>query len=207
MAANGCDERLVFVDLETAGLEPWRPIMQVAAVAVTSSLRELETFEAKILFQEKFAAPGRLRKRNYSRELWQTDGRRAKDVATDFGAFLTRHATVDVFSGSGKRFLVAQLVAHHAEFDAAFLRGWFERSGLFFPGAFRVFCTLQRAAWLFHEDKTLTPPTDFKLGTLCQYFGVPLAVEEAHDALADVRATAELYRAITSLSQRNRAAA
>ena len=26
----------------------------------------------------------------------------------------------------------------------------------------------------FHEDKSLTPPTDYKLATLCEYFGVRL---------------------------------
>ncbi len=52
--------RLVFVDLETAGLSVWRPIIQIAAVAVTSSLEEVETFEAKIAFDERFSkySPG-----------------------------------------------------------------------------------------------------------------------------------------------------
>ena len=39
--------------------------------------------------------------------------------------------------------------------------------------------------WLFAEDQTLTPPENFKLSTLCEYFGVGLSEEEAHDALAD----------------------
>lgn len=95
--------------------------------------------------------------------------------------------------------VVAQLVAHNAEFDGAFLRKWFERLRLFLPASYRVFCTLHRAMWLFHEDRLLTPPNDFKLGTLCQYFGVALRASQAHDALADVRATVELYRRITML--------
>jgi exonuclease I len=55
---------------------------------------------------------------------------------------------------------------------------------------------MQRAMWLVHEQKALTPPADFKLGTLTQYFGVRLRPEDAHDALHDVRATVALYRAI-----------
>lgn len=55
---------------------------------------------------------------------------------------------------------------------------------------------MQRAIWLFHEDKTLTPLDNFKLRTLCDYFGVPLRAEESHDALVDVRATVGLYRAM-----------
>ena len=44
------DERLVFVDLETGGAEPWRPIFEIAAIAVDTDLNELETFEARLRF-------------------------------------------------------------------------------------------------------------------------------------------------------------
>lgn len=195
----GTTERLVFVDIETAGLQTWRPIMQIAAIAVNGSFRELEVFEEKIQFDERQAVRHTLRKRHYSRARWKREARRDRDVAVDFGAFLARHATIDVGSHRGPPCVVAQLVAHHAEFDGPFLRMWFERMGLFFPGAYRVFCTLQRAMWLFHEDRTLRPPADFKLGTLCDYFGVNLHPD---DALADVRATVGLYRAIHSRLRR-----
>lgn len=198
------DERLVFVDIETAGLQTWRPIMQIAAIAVNRSFHELEVFEEKIQFDERQAVQHTLRKRHYSRARWQREARRDRDVAVDFGAFLARHATIDVRTASGKPCAVAQLVAHHAEFDGPFLRMWFERMGLFFPGAYRVFCTLQRAMWLFHEDRTLPPPSDFRLATLCDYFGVKLHPDEAHDALADVRATVRLYRAIHERSRPRR---
>jgi DNA polymerase III epsilon subunit-like protein len=123
-------ERLVFVDIETAGLQVWRPIIQIAAIAVDSQLRELEAFEEKIQFDESQAVKCTLRKRHYNRRRWQTESRRDKDVAVDFGAFLTRHATVEALSAKGKPFAVAQLVAHNAAFDAPFLRAWFERMGL-----------------------------------------------------------------------------
>ncbi len=201
------DERLVFLDLETAGLETWRPIIQIAAIATTSSLRELESFETKVHFDKRLAAPNALRKNHYDAMLWQREGISAREAAQRFAAFLKRHATVDMMSGRGQPYQVAQLVAHNASFDGAFVQAWFERLGLFLPGHFRLFCTMQRAAWLFHEDKTLTPPTNYKLGTLCEYFGVQLRDDQAHDALADVRATVELYRAMTAWCQRRRAAA
>jgi DNA polymerase III epsilon subunit-like protein len=201
------NERLIFVDLETAGLETWRPIIQLAAIAVTSASQELETFEAKVLFDERDATPESLRKNQYCRERWQQEGRPAKVVAEAFAAFLRRHATLDLFSREGRPYRVAQLVAHNAVFDGPFLRDWYDRLGVFLPAGYRVYCTLQRAFWLFHEDKTLTPPADFKLGTLCRYFGVRLPDHEAHDALADVRATVQLYRAITAWTARHRAVA
>ena len=68
-------------------------------------------------------------------------------------------------------------------------------------------CTKQKALWLFEEDKSLTPPTDFKLGTLCQYFDVQLRKDEAHDALVDVRATVKLYQAMCNHQRRQFAVA
>lgn len=195
-------ERLVFIDLETTGLEPWRPVMQVAAVAVARNLAELEHFEAKVQFPKKWADPAALRNVHYSPTIWRREARPARQVAQELAAFLTRHATVDMVSADGNPYRVAQIVAHNAAFDGAFLRNWFDRLGLFFPGHFRMLCTVQRAVWLFQEDTTLTPPTDFKLGTLCEYFGIRLRPEDAHDALNDVRATVKLYRAMIDDSPR-----
>lgn len=195
------DERLVFIDLETAGAEPWRPIMQIAAIALTSDLRELECFEAKLLFSKRFADSKSLRKHHYSPQRWQKEGRPVKAVLAEFTELLQRHATVDQVSKTGTVFQVAQIVAHNAAFDGAFLNTWFSRFDTFLPASPRVLCTMQRAIWLFHEDKRLTPPPDFKLGTLCSYFGVPLRKADAHDALADVRATVALYRAMNEVSQ------
>ena len=127
MASHQPHERLVFVDLETAGLETWRPIIQIAAVAVTSSLTELESFERKLLFNRRFACPASLHKNNFSWERWQREGQRPKVVAKEFSEFLRRHATLDLRSADGRTYQVAQLVAHNAAFDGGFLQAWFER--------------------------------------------------------------------------------
>lgn len=188
------DERLVFVDLETAGGEPWRPIIQLAAIVVTSNLRELECYEAKLRFDERFADPKSLNGSRYCTAIWRREAKPVAVVNEEFAELLRRHATVDQVARSGAVYQVAQLVAHNAAFDAAFLDTWFARCERFLPASPRVLCTMQRAIWLFHEDKRLTPPADFKLQTLCEYFGVGLRPENAHDALTDVRATVELYR-------------
>ena len=49
-------EKLVFFDLETAGLKRSSAIIQIAAVAVDSQLRELETFEVKVRFDQRHAS-------------------------------------------------------------------------------------------------------------------------------------------------------
>jgi len=192
------DERLVFFDLEATGLDPQQhTIIQVAAIAVDSSLAELEQFEVKLRFDPQAVDSKALQKNNYSPEVWQREAVEPSVAAIRFAKFLRRHATVDMLSHEGRAYQVAQLVGHNGEqFDGPFLHAWYRRLEIFCPARYLVLCTKQRALWLFDEDKSLTPPTNFKLGTLCQYFGVTLSRENAHDAFYDVRATAELYRAM-----------
>ncbi len=193
------EERLVFVDIEMAPVGRRRAILQIAAMAVSRSLVELESFEAKIRLDESRIVPSMVPNRHFNVQQWREEGRSPKAVACDFARFLSRHASATVRGADGRQLIVAQLVAHNAEFDGVFLREWFEGLGLFFPASYRIFCTLHRAMWYFHEDRSMLPPRDFKLGTLCCHFGVPFNRFEAHDALADVRATVELYRRMTML--------
>lgn len=193
-------DRLVFVDVEVAGAEISRPIIQVAAMAVAGNLQPLETFEAKLKFDQRLADQASLTKRRYCEATWAAEARSATTVARDFAGFLRRHAALTIPARHGRTVRLAQLVAHNATFDGPFLRAWFERVSEYFPGNYRMLCTVQRALWLFHEHPHLSPPTDYKLGTLCNYFGVRLDPGEAHTALADVRATAELYRRMVLLA-------
>ncbi len=188
--------RLVFVDLETAGQQPWRPIMQIAAAAVDGRGRPLEVFEAKLQFSERQATKRALSRRHYDRRRWYREARPPREVALRFRQFLIRHAIPSGYSADGTRLWQARLVAHNAAFDGPFLRKWFERQHLHFPADYRIYCTLQRAFWFFQEHPDLRPPPDFKLGTLCNHFGIRFHPDEAHDALADVRATVELYRSL-----------
>jgi oligoribonuclease (3'-5' exoribonuclease) len=53
---------IVFVDLETGGLDPKKhPITQIAAIAVDEEFRELEVFEAKVIFSVLEGTPEALR--------------------------------------------------------------------------------------------------------------------------------------------------
>lgn len=183
----------VFVDIETAGIEAHRPIIQIAAIAVDASMNELEQFEVKVQFDESKACPDSLRKIHYRRAIWKRDAVSQKRSAWAFARFLRRHATVEVYKRDLSTFHVAQLISHNSQFDGPFLIAWYEQLDVFLPASYRVFCTLQRAYWFFHENSRLPLPDDFRLSTLCEYFDVPLAKADAHDALGDVRATVALY--------------
>ncbi len=194
---SDASQKVIYFDLETGGLHPKRhPIIQLAAIAVDSHLEPVEAFEAKIRFDEREANRNSLRKNHYRRGVWAREALEPQEVAKNFAAFLRRHATVSMLAFDGRPYQLAQLVAHNATFDGAFLQMWYERLRIFLPARYQVLCTLQRAMWYFHEHQDEPFPRDFKLATLCQYFGVPFHAASAHEALADVSATVALCQAI-----------
>jgi DNA polymerase III epsilon subunit-like protein len=195
--------RLVFFDLECAGLDPKRhPIIQIAAVAVDEALEPIEAFETKLRFDERRANKNSLRKNHYHPGIWAKEGREPEEVARSFAEFLRRHATIPMMGASGSGYKVAQLAAHNADFDGSFLQAWYERFGVYLPARKPVLCTLQRAMWYFSETEC-KPPKDLKLATLCHHFNVPFHAASAHEALADVIATLGVYRVLSSTDRLN----
>jgi DNA polymerase III epsilon subunit-like protein len=186
-------QKTVYFDIESGGLNPKRhPIIQIAAIAVTDHLEPIEAFEAKLRFDERNANRNSLRKNHYHPGVWAKKALEPREAAKEFGEFLRRHATITLLSSSGKPYQVAQLAAHNASFDGAFLQAWYERLDTFLPARRQVLCTLQRAMWFFNENPNEPPPTDLKLATLCRHFGVGFHAATAHDALADVSVTVRL---------------
>lgn len=191
------EQRLVFIDLETGGIDPKRhPIIQLAAVAISLSGEVLEGFEAKLKFDSKKAKSHSLRKNHYHPGVWSREAQEPYRVAQNFASFLKRHATVPMLSAEGKSFYAAQLVAHNAAFDGPFLTAWYDKLGLYLPARRIVMCTMQLAIWHFALSGDFAP-SNFQLATLCRHFNVPFHASAAHDALGDVAATVGLFQSLT----------
>ena len=192
------------MDVETAGLAPAKhPIIQVGAVAFDVGWNELERFEVKLKFDEADADPESLKKVRYDRRLWSQHAVESQTAHERFCYFLREHATLERFSRKKqKQYHVARLFAHNARFDAAFLWHWHktlqaQAPALFLPADRRMICTMQTALIYFDQaPATCLPPANYKLETLCNYFSIAFSANEAHDALYDARATAQLYRAM-----------
>ena len=81
-------------------------------------------------------------------------------------------------------------VAHNGKFDMDFLSAFFQKNNDPYFGAWiswNLIDTLAIARYLFLMSNI--PIDNFKLETLCKYFGIPL---EAHDSMNDIVATREL---------------
>jgi DNA polymerase III alpha subunit (gram-positive type) len=191
----------VYFDLETGGTSPAHPDIQLAAIAVDEQTgAELEAFEVKLAFDDAKADPAALELNHYDRTVWNRDAVEPWLAVGRFVAFLERYRSLTLVSQrTGRPYTVAKLVGHNAAtFDGPRLKALFEKHGRFLPADMRVRCTCQRALWYF-DEQGLAPPENFRLGTLCRYFGI--LTPPTHDALDDVRATIALARAIAAAAK------
>ena len=141
-------EKIIFTDIESAGLEFTRPIIQIAAVAVDENFQERESIEIKIAFDRRLADPKSLPFNKYRPRVWKQEAIPKRIAAGRFAAFLRRHATFDMISGAGRPYQLAQLAGHNAErFDGPFIHEWYKRQQIYCPARYMTLCTKQRALW------------------------------------------------------------
>ncbi len=184
---------LVFFDFETGGLEPSKPEIQLASVVIDDQFNEVAHFESKIAFDKTKADQSALDMNHYTEEAWK-DAPPADDVIRRFARFADKYKSVEMTSKrTGKPYNVGRLAGYNAAtFDAPRLRRMFDQEGCFMPFHPIPLDTLQLALWKFQfMDRK---PKNFQLSTLCEFFGVD--VTGAHDALADVRLSAALMKAV-----------
>lgn len=194
--------RLVFFDLETDSRDvETAQIIQIGAIAVDEQLRTLEMFESKVDFDRGRADPQSLEMNSYDDAVWAAEQVPLSVTLDEFAVFARQYADVTMISKKGRPFKVAQLIGHNAQtFDGPIIQRVYKQRDLFLPASFAVMDTCQRAKFYFWERwADLQQPENFKLGTLAEVFGVKL--DDAHDALADCKATRDVYRAMLGIEE------
>jgi DNA polymerase III alpha subunit (gram-positive type) len=185
---------IVFFDLETSGLSPnQNEIIQIGAVACElrgeGGVEFLDTFERLLHFDIERADEKALEINGFNADRWNAEAVEQDAGMREFCDWLEPYMAIDKLSQRGKFYRTARLGGHNAaKFDGPFLSATAKRLGLFLPADFLILDTLQLALWLwpFPGDDT---PEDYKLPTVYQFLtGDPLV--DAHDAVADVKATA-----------------
>jgi DNA polymerase III epsilon subunit-like protein len=189
--------KMIFFDVETAGIGIEYPIIQIAMVAVFESDFEVcDEFSLRIRFDEKKADKRALDMNHYDPELWKKVGVPSEEASDRICNFLNKHATHRRVSKAGKPYNVCRLAAHNANFDAE--RLWLLLKDRFVPADRRVLCTMQRALWWFQERSQFPEPENYKLKSLCEYFNIHANPDRLHDAIEDVRLTVALARRLSA---------
>jgi DNA polymerase III alpha subunit (gram-positive type) len=161
----------VYFDLETGGLDVESPIIQLA-----------EALEIN----------------HYDRQRWLKEGMPPQIAFERFSKFLNQFKSIPMISKrTGRTYQVARLAGYNClTFDAPRLQYHFKQHDLFLPAHPATLDVLALAMWRLSATLHFeTPSASTKLGFLCEAFGVPL--DNAHDALADVRGTIALAKRLT----------
>jgi len=178
--------KLFFADTETTGLDP-----NIHEVFQFSFIIEVDGHiveEADIKMRPdrpEEASPEALKVTNKTiKELktYPDRGEAFKKLIDILGRHVDRYDRADKFLWVGQ----------NPSFDIPFVRAHFRERGDKFFGAWwdnRPADLISLAVAL--KMRGLISPENFKLGTLCETFGVSL---KAHDALEDVRATRTVFR-------------
>jgi len=189
----------IYFDYETGGVEDHHPNIQLAAIAVCDQTgEEVSSFEQKIQFDVAKADPKALEINHYSAIAWAKAEPEPR-VCSFFGQWSKPYHSIEMISkAKGTKYMVGKLSGHNTQaFDFPRLRrAW--GTG-FFPFAYQVRDTLQRAIFYFDEHPEITKPESLKLSVLAAHFGIDTA--GAHDALADVRLSCAVALAIRRAEQ------
>lgn len=191
-------KHLVFFDLETSGFDPLvNDIIQIAAIATDQDLNIVEEFEVKIDFDPQNAEAEALEVNSFDAAVWKSEAVKPYKALSMFCSFLDKYKSVKKISKrTGNTYSVAQLVGHNSEgFDRDFLFKWGKRinPNQFIPAEWFTLDTMQiqktiDALYALNSNSPNFASKSLKLGDLVTFDG-------AHDALADVKATIDLFAA------------
>lgn len=203
---------VVFLDLETGGLDPAQhSIIQIACVAMLLPAYEvLGQFNEKVKFDIAKQDPEALKnnvfgRNGYTIEKWNGEAKHPVIVAGLLRHWLEPYKDRQEIGRAGKPYLSVQLAGHNiTAFDLPFISKWIKRLeesenakgnsfNSYFGFNWQPLDTLAIAAF-YRFTMPGYDPENLKLETLCRYHGI--AKEQTHDALDDLHLNVDLFRCL-----------
>lgn len=174
-------KRLAFIDIETTGIHPEKhEIIELACVLVDEDMggyKIVGEFEMKIKPTHlETAEPEALRVNGYSDGDWL------------FACSLT-----EALTHLAKKCEGTVMVAQNVSFDYAFIQKGFHTCEIADPFFYAKLDTIPMA-YLRHRDNPKL--SSYTLRSLCEFYGIKNT--QAHTALADARATFEVFKMLMS---------
>ena len=185
-------------DVETGGVNPEHPTIQIAALVFDDATREIvDEIEVKLKFDVNACDPKALEMNHYDAGVWHEEAVGALTAREILDKFFFKHRSYELISKKTRDpYKTVRLIAHNAPFDITRLRALWDDE-------FTPFCwwypldTLELALWHFSTMKTSSRPANFQLATLCEFFKIDTS--SAHDALPDCRLTLALLKRLIPL--------
>lgn len=184
-------KKLLWLDTETTGLDAKKHgVIHIAALYEEAAIPYYEN--APFVFNELSNAMGC----KIDKEALRINGHKKKKIKkypnsgetfNHFIDFLDHR--VDKFDKEDK----ITIMGYNVKFDLEMLHAWAKRESYDYLGSYldwRVVdvLVLARNEWLM--GRMPSDPVDFKLGTICEVYGIK---PPNHDALDDIKATRKLY--------------
>lgn len=176
---------LAFIDVETTGFDPQKhEVIEIGCVVVKqlndigTQFQVIKELELKIKPERlEDADPGALRVNGYNDADW-----------------LFAHTLQEAMTVFAEATKDAVFVAHNLAFDYSFIQEAFKKTGVENKMFFQKMDTISIAYAKLHKDITVER---FSLQKLTEYFGI--VNQRAHTALADARATFEVYEKMMNI--------
>ena len=171
-------KRLAFVDIETTGTNPFKhEIIELGCLIAKQDEKGewvmVEEFEYKIKPEHiETAEQEALRINGYNETDW-----------------MFAHSLEEALTVLSQKCDGCVMVAQNVSFDYSFLAVAFGKKNIKDPFFYAKLDTIPLAYMRFRKDPTMT---SFTLRELCERLGVKN--EKAHTALADIRATYEIFK-------------
>lgn len=171
-------KKLAFIDVETTGTQILKhEIIEIGCMIVIQqddgSFRVKEEFEIKVKPEKIETADTRaLRVNGYNEAAW-----------------MFAHTKQEAMQTLATKTEGAVMVAHNVGFDYSFIQKTFEECEIENKMFYANIDTLTLAIAKLKDDDSVTRYT---LRAMCEHFGIKN--EKAHTALADVRATFEMFK-------------